>query len=359
MTKENSSSQLALVLSGGGVRAMIFHLGLLRYLAEKRLLGDVSRISTVSGGSLLVGLILQEAGMRWPDSEEFQTSIYPTLRHKLCALSLQYGAARQLLLPWNWRFILSRANLLAAALREEWDVKSALADLPETPEWSINGTTAENGKRFRFKRESIGDYSLGYATPGNFPLASALAVSAAFPGAFGPLSLNTNKFLWKKRTSWGAPVEAAEVVQLGFKRLHIYDGGVYDNLGLEPFFDQGKCLSKHSNIFILVSDAGAPLTVGFDRNALNPWRLKRVNDIMSEQARALRVRAFMHYLQKDRDNGAYVYIGSPASSSELINGLQPADFPTTLRRVTENEFDLLSGHGYQVGRSALVGLAAI
>jgi hypothetical protein len=53
----------------------------------------------------------------------------------------------------------------------------------------------------------------------------------------------------------------------------------------------------------------------------------------------------------------YVYIGNPARASELIDGLQPANFPTTLRRVTEKEFDLLSEHGYQVGRSTLVGLA--
>ena len=200
-------------------------------------------------------------------------------------------------------------------------------------------------------RDSIGDYSLGYATPGQYPLANALAVSAAFPGGFGPLALDTSKFAWMKR-DWGAPAENAKEVSIGFPMLHLYDGGVYDNLGLEPFFDAGKCMAK-VDLRIVLSDAGAPLQTEFDKRALNPWRLKRVADIMSEQSRALRVRSFMNYLGKDSDYGAYIYIGFPAGQSGLVNGEQPAAFPTTLRRVHETEFDGLADHGYAVASSEL------
>ena len=230
---------IALALSGGGIRAMAFHLGILRHLAERGLLELVERISTVSGGSLLVGLLLQRNGMRWPTSEQFLSRLLPGLQRDLCTRSLQWGAARQLLNPMNFRFVLSRANLLAMALREEWQVRSTLADLPETPEWSINGTTAENGKRFRFKRHDIGDYTIGYASAKRFPLASALAVSAAFPGGFGPLTLDARRFEWHRRP-WGARADEATRVELAFGRLHLYDGGVYDNMGLEPFFDVGR-----------------------------------------------------------------------------------------------------------------------
>ncbi|MEF9672493.1 patatin-like phospholipase family protein [Pseudomonas sp. PCH446] len=48
-------SDYALALSGGGVRAMAFHLGVLKYLAEQQALERLTQISTVSGGSLLVG----------------------------------------------------------------------------------------------------------------------------------------------------------------------------------------------------------------------------------------------------------------------------------------------------------------
>lgn len=331
---------------------MVFHLGVLRHLAEHGALEQVHRLSTVSGGSLLVGLILQSAGMRWPGSAEFLSATYPTLRGKLCGSSLQWAAARQLLNPWNWRFALSRANLLAMALRKHWGVKARLSNLPSLPEWSINGTTAETGRRFRFKAETIGDYQLGYAHPGEFPLASALAVSAAFPGGFGPLTLAASRFVWKKRPSWESGPESAQPVDIGFRRLHLYDGGVYDNLGLEPYFDAGHGVPKHTGMFILVSDAGAPLPTGFAHGVMNPWRLKRVADIMSEQARALRVRTFVSYLQRTPGAGGYVYIGAPSALDGSVGNRQhPALFPTTLRRLSFTEFDRLADHGYQVAKA--------
>lgn len=258
---------------------MVFHLGVMKHLAERGLLEDVARVSTVSGGSLLVGLLLQQNQMRWPTSEQFLARSLPALRESLCMRSLQWGAARQLLNPLNWRFLLSRSNLLARALQREWQVQAALADLPVAPEWSINGTTAENGKRFRFKRQDIGDYTLGYASAERFPLASALAVSAAFPGGFGPLTLNARRFDWRRR-SWDDPPEAAKPVEAAFRRLHLYDGGVYDNMGLEPFFDAGRQRPKHDGGFIICSDAGAPLVNGFRHGPLSVFRLKRVADIM-------------------------------------------------------------------------------
>lgn len=43
---------MALCLSGGGYRAMIFHIGVLWRLYEAGLLKDMKRISSVSGGSI-------------------------------------------------------------------------------------------------------------------------------------------------------------------------------------------------------------------------------------------------------------------------------------------------------------------
>src|SRR5471030_1043320 len=167
-------SDFALALSGGGVRAMTFHLGMLKYLAEQQALERVTQISTVSGGSLLVGLIFHENHGDWPDSAIFLQRIYPALQAKLCSRSLLWSALRQLLNPLNFRFLLSRANLLALALQKEWGVTALLPEIAANPDWSINGTTAENGKRFRFKRDNMGDYSIGYAATTGFPLAQAL-----------------------------------------------------------------------------------------------------------------------------------------------------------------------------------------
>ena len=342
---------IALALSGGGIRAMVFHLGVLRHLAERGLLESVEKISTVSGGSLLVGLLLQQNEMRWPTSERFLAYSLPTLREALCDRSLQWGAMRRLLNPFNWRFLLSRANLLALTLRHEWEVTTTLADLPQTPEWSINGTTAESGKRFRFKRNDIGEYTLGYASSAHFPLSSALAVSAAFPGGFGPLTLETGRYEWRKR-EWHAPAETAEPTAPAFRRLHLYDGGVYDNMGLEPFFDSGRQILKQEGCYLICSDAGAPLAPGFDLGPLNAFRLKRVADIMSDQSRSLRVRSLVHFLQQSPCSGAYLSIVPPVLPNKNCTAAEfAASFPTTLRRLRYDEFDTLAAHGSAVAEA--------
>lgn len=353
MLPQNPS--IGLVLSGGGIRAMVFHFGVLRHLAELEALERVERISSVSGGSLVTGLILQQNQLSWPSSEVFLAHVYPTLRQRLTERSLQWGALRQLARPSQWQFLLSRANLLAAALKTEWGISARLADLPSRPEWSINGTNAENGRRFRFKRNNLGDYLSGYADSGNFPLANAIAVSAAFPGGFGPLRLRADTLEWKRR-KWDEPEESVRRIPPPARRLHLYDGGVYDNLGLEPYFDAGRSRAKVPGLYVLVSDAGMPLAQGSAHGPLSPFRLKRVADIMSDQARALRVRTFQHYLQQDRSRGAYIYIAEPEASEEHQQERRFAmSFPTTLRTLTINEFDRLSGHGYRMASNQLAG----
>jgi len=345
---------IALALSGGGIRAMAFHLGVLKFLAEKNALERVSHISTVSGGSLVIGLLLKETQMQWPTSSQFLETSLPSLRKKLCTRSLMNGMFRQLRFPANWYFILSRANLLALALNDEWNIIDKLIDLPTSPEWSINGTTAETGKRFRFKQNNLGDYMLGYASSRNFPLANALAVSAAFPGGIGPLVVFADRYEWEKR-GWNQPTEDTLKTQPSYSQFHLYDGGVYDNLGLEPFFDAGKGILKKTmptQTKIILSDAGAPLAQGFSVAKLNPWRIKRVADIIADQSRALRIRTFVNYIMLNPDKGAFIYIGEKVSedSSSCSSAEFASSFPTTLRKLTLSEFDALSNHGYQVSK---------
>src|SRR6266566_10119491 len=52
---------LALCLSGGGYRAMLFHLGALWRLNELGYLPRLDRVSSVSGGSITAGVL----GMNW------------------------------------------------------------------------------------------------------------------------------------------------------------------------------------------------------------------------------------------------------------------------------------------------------
>ena len=344
-----ATAKVSLALSGGGVRAMAVHMGVLRFLAENGWLELVARVSSVSGGSLAVGLVIARAGRRWPSSSEFLGDVLPAVRESMCDRSLIWDALSQLRYPGNWKYLLSRANLVGKALEKHWGLNFALSDLPTIPTWSINATTAENGKRFRFKGLTIGDYEAGYAVAGDLSVSTALAVSAAFPGAIGPLALQTGLFDWKKR-NWGEPESAAKTLEPEFKTLHLYDGGVYDNLGLESLFDAGRGTPKVESDIIIVSDAGAPLGQGFSVGPLSPWRLKRVADIMSDQSRSLRVRTFVEYIKRT-GAGALIQLNSP-----LLDRRTDADadfaftFPTTLRRLEKSEFDTLARHGYSVAK---------
>jgi len=318
--KEPATGAIGLALSGGGVRAAAFHAGVLRYLAEQRLLEKVVHVSSVSGGSLFAGMVFQHGHYRWPGSETYLREVFPHIRQTLTTQSLQCSAILRLVLnPLNWRFILSRANVVAQAIRGLWGVKVPLSALRGAPVWSINCTTGETGRRYRFKNGTMGDYELGYSDVDGFGLAKAMAISAAFPGGIGPLTLTVKKFQWKKRKQWNAP--QPEPYQPPFKRLHLYDGGLYDNLGIEPMFDVGQQSLKEDETlpssisYLLVSDGGAPLAREGIPHSLNPFRFKRIADIALDQCRALRVRAFINFVKKSPTAGAYLGIGTPAASS--------------------------------------------
>ena len=66
----------ALCLSGGGYRAMVFHIGCLWRLNELGVLGKLKRISSVSGGSITAGLL----GIAWNDLQFSADGRSPGLR---------------------------------------------------------------------------------------------------------------------------------------------------------------------------------------------------------------------------------------------------------------------------------------
>src|SRR5436190_2769044 len=65
----------ALCLSGGGYRAMLFHLGVLRRLNEFGILARLDRISSVSGGSITAGVL----GLAWDDLKFGDAGVSQTL----------------------------------------------------------------------------------------------------------------------------------------------------------------------------------------------------------------------------------------------------------------------------------------
>jgi len=90
------------------------------------------------------------------------------------------------------------------------------------------------------------------------------------------------------------------------------------------------------------------------------------------QVRGLRSRIFIKYIHDNPRSGAYFQIGNTVKrimevakltpSGEMINSsLSDIDskivsnFPTTLRRVTESEFDLILRHGFEVADATIHG----
>src|SRR5438445_2375148 len=77
-------SGIALCLSGGGYRAMLFHLGALWRLNDCGYLRKLDRISSVSGGSIIAGAL----GLKWSQlafnqqdiGVEFSNEVVPMIR---------------------------------------------------------------------------------------------------------------------------------------------------------------------------------------------------------------------------------------------------------------------------------------
>ena len=350
---------------------MAFHCGVLQWLAERGRLGDVSHISSVSGGSLFTGLVFQFGNWEWPLDEAYCVDIKPRIRALLTQSSLQAVALRRLARPRNWRYLLSRANVLSETIAHHWGIAARLRHLPEKPVWSVNGTTAENGRRFRFKQTGCGDYEIGYAAAEGFKISDAMAVSAAFPGLIGPFAIRTADFAWQRRKAWDDPPESAVDVTPPFPRLHLYDGGIYDNLGMEPLFDTGPRSFKGDINSLVVSDAGAPLARRPLGRALSLFRARRIADIALEQTRALRIRVWINFLQSHPECGMYLQLGAyapglikkyAANNPEGADALlreswldreevkRAAAEPTCLGRLTPDVFDRLVRHGYETAR---------
>ena len=353
--------KISIAFSGGGVRATVFHLGVLARLARQNLLGKVEMVSSVSGGSLAAGLVLASAGYRWPSSEEYLHDIVPRCLSVLTSRNVQRTyVLNSLLLPW--RLATGRASVLGDALESQWGIRGSLAELPVAPRWIINATCYQTGKNWRFQRDLMGDYQTKYVMDPKFRLSHALAASAAVPGLIGPLRLNSKRHQWSEchDDEW-------REIRPKYKHLHLWDGGVYDNLGVESLFKPGQGLCGDTD-FLIVCDASRPLSSETRQSRWRPGYLKasmRLVDIATDQVRSLRTRMLMEYFKQNPGSGAYLRLGlatkkvysrSPSTGKPALTDdevRRVSQIETTLRRLTHGEFSLLFRHGFEVADATL------
>jgi NTE family protein len=340
---------VGLCLSGGGYRAMLFHVGSLWRLYEAGLLFSVKRISSVSGGSITSAVLALEwkhlpFDGTWSSFEErVVRPIRELARHTLDAEAIIGG----LLLPG------SIGDRIAAAYDKYLFKGANVRDLPDEPRFIINATNVQSGALWRFSKPYMGDYRVGRIENPDFSLARAVAASSAFPPVLSPLTIELHPADFKPGSGddLQRPPFTSDVV--------LADGGVYDNLGLETVWKRYQT--------VLVSDAGAKIKP--EEEPKQDWarHAYRVLDIIDNQVRSLRKRALITSYQANPTDsgsrkGAYwgigtdyaLYANRALSLSCLPDRIQElATVPTRLKRMDEDVQERLINWGYAVTDAAL------
>lgn len=358
------TTRIGLALSGGGFRAAVFHLGILRWLAEEHLLERVTQVSTVSGGSLVTGAIFSAAGGEWPSSSEFLQTVYPSVRDMLVSRDLfsfralgADGFLRQ-----NFRIFFRRANVLAWLIRERWQIGLKLSDLPESPIWHVNSTCLETGKNWRFTRDSMGDWQFGRHYSPDVAVADAMAASAAVPYVIGALKLELPKEgWWQTDPATKSPLRKTEP---RYASVRLWDGGAYENMALEPLYKPIEGLQGCD--VLICSDASGPLGPPSGiLSSLLKGRLAspRLFDIASDQIRALRSRMLMKAISQEEIAGFLFRLGTSPRQFKMqagnVGGLTDEEcaaclnYPTNLTKVAGSDFDRIAHHGYEVARMTM------
>ncbi|MCI0657845.1 MAG: patatin-like phospholipase family protein, partial [Acidobacteria bacterium] len=338
---------IALCLSGGGFRAALYHLGALRRLHELGILQKVGAISSVSGGSICAAFLatrlhhlnraLHEGFTNW------QEDVADPFR-SFCARDLRTLPFFMHLL-WNWIWPDPRVWHLERRYRKRL-TRLKLRDLPAHPQFILCSTDLTFGVNWEFSRDGASDYQAGkLALAAEWPLARAVTASASFPPLFGPVRIRE-----KPESYIGGHYDGRDRSRLR-RGIQLSDGGVYDNMGLEPVWKEWTT--------VLVSDCGAPFDFKVDTT---PWsRLLRYTTVVTNQTRALRLRLFFG----DTSEPNKGYEGAYWS---LSSGLKIADPPTpeapfagysqdlateVLSRIrtdldsfSEAEMSVLENHGY-------------
>jgi NTE family protein len=339
---------IALCLSGGGYRAMIFHVGALIRLNEAGLLAKLSRVSSVSGGSITAAVL----GHQWKHLKFVQgvadnLNIVVERIRQMADTNVDIGAViGGILLPGTV------SDRVSAAYDKVLFNGATLQDLPddkkgEGPRFVINATSVQTAALWRFSKPYMGDYRIGLIDSPTVPLARAVAASSAFPPLLSPLALDLDQ----------APTETtgADLARAPFTSVAVLsDGGVYDNLGLETAIKRYMTL--------LVSDGGQKIAPEEDPHTDWGRHSVRIFDIVDNQVRSLRKRHLIEsYLRGDhtgcywgiRTNFAdYGLTNDPLGSSRR-NPTYLAEIPTRLERMPRVLQEQLINWGYAVCDAAL------
>jgi NTE family protein len=286
---------VALCLSGGGYRAMLFHAGAIWRLNQLGYLPKLKRVSSVSGGSITNGVLAMNwTKLRYDDgvAGNLDEQFVQPLR-KLASKTIDKSSVfKGILLPGTI------ADRITDAYRDHVFGKTRLKDLPDEPRFIFNATSMQTGSLFRFSKPYLADYRVGVLPKPEVDLAVAVAASSAFPPILSPVEVELDASKWDPTKK--GPLHEPPYTTKPF----LSDGGVYDNLGLETAW------KRHTTI--LVSDGGGAM--GPQPKPKHDWarHAYRTLSVIDTQVRNLRKRQVVAgYLKNERD-GTYWGIRSHA-----------------------------------------------
>lgn len=377
---------IGLALSGGGSRAIAFHLGCLRALHDRGVLGKITILSAVSGGSVIAALYAYHD----EPFEAFEKRVEALLRRGLI-----WGIVRQTLVSLETFRILA-AILTAGVVATLGTVltgivallglfKLAGRRLPVlaarlsglVPRFASRSTAFERHLRqrvfgdqrmdqvarpglavvlnaaelrtetaFRFGSRESGAWRLGRVVE-TASVAQAVAASAAFPVLL-PAFDRTLAFERKG-------VETRH-------RVMITDGGVYDNLGITCMLP-GKSSEFSTNAFpvdfIIACDAG-PGTPSGSRKPFF-WASRMVATMFTIHRRTQSLsQDLLHRMAATGEikGFLYPYLGQlderlPYKPQDLVARDEIIDYPTNFSPMSQSNLALLSRRGEQLTRILL------
>lgn len=289
----NAQDGIALCVSGGGYRAMLFHVGAFWRLNELGYLPKLARISSVSGGSITAGLL----GLKWSNlafdasdvAQNFEGEVVQPIRALADSTIDESSVIGGLLTPD------SIAEKVADAYRRHLFGNATLQDLPpDPPRFVINATNVQSGVLFRFSRPFLADYRVGLMRNPNVELALAVAASSAFPPVLSPLTLEFPVSAWEPPSGHTSEDLHREPF---LTDVVLTDGGVYDNLGLETAWKRYRT--------ILVSNGGGKMQP--EAEPKRDWvrHALRINDIIDNQVGSLRIRQVIGAYEAGDRRGTY------------------------------------------------------
>lgn len=328
---------------------MVFHLGSLWRLNEAGLLKKLSRISSVSGGSITAGML----GLQWKklsfDGQATATNLLDLVINPVLDLAGQTldvaSVLGGILNPFK-----SISDEIADAYRSHLYGHATLQDLPsdnEGPRFVINATNVQTKVLWRFSKPYMGDYRVGLIKNPTVQLAVAVGASSAFPPVLSPVELKVHPQDFD-------PATAGDLQKPPFNTdVILSDGGVYDNLGLETAWKEYQT--------ILVSDGGG--ATADDANPHKDWvqHAVRILELLDNQVGSLRKRWVVGSFESKQRDGTYWGIRTDIADYELADAMncpldrttELANTPTRLKAIGQILKQRLVNWGYAVCDAAL------